>query len=479
MVAQTITFEHTTSNQPESHSCMSPFRAVKLGHAQCLQNFTQSQLSEVDGDGQSILHLAARMGDMQCTKFVIDNVPSLLDVENSCSETPLLTAVGYGHQNLVELMLDGPLKEAQRRALHRDVNGTTCLMAAVAQRDNDLALWLLRRFGKPLASQFNACKMLPVHVAAANGNVEFIRIVTKYDSHMVNFKDQFGCTPLIYAAQGGCLSSLRYMVEKLRCDVWSTSAKGQTVLHVAALSGHAHIAKWLIGRAGSEAMLHTTHHQANSVHCAAFAGHLPVLRVFLEPWSRKKRRQLLTLKDARGNTPFHLAAISNHIEVAQYLLDTGANPKLLNNSEQSAEDIAHIRKCFALAQLIRNHSCNRNKRVKSAKSCTDLNQTLTLDRNVVTGRFSAPQSFPMRTAPAFPIKHFSSNIYAQPHPIQKLITAEMHLHRGRQQSVSDESTQTEVDLLLEKVKIIDDSWIGEATAAVEEIDKVLVSEIEV
>ncbi|KAK0399436.1 hypothetical protein QR680_003047 [Steinernema hermaphroditum] len=462
MVAQTITFEHTTSNQPESHSCMSPFRAVKLGHAQCLQNFTQSQLSEVDGDGQSILHLAARMGDMQCTKFVIDNVPSLLDVENSCSETPLLTAVGYGHQNLVELMLDGPLKEAQRRALHRDVNGTTCLMAAVAQRDNDLALWLLRRFGKPLASQFNACKMLPVHVAAANGNVEFIRIVTKYDSHMVNFKDQ------MYTSH---LCRTRWLL------VQSSLHGRETALR--SLSGHAHIAKWLIGRAGSEAMLHTTHHQANSVHCAAFAGHLPVLRVFLEPWSRKKRRQLLTLKDARGNTPFHLAAISNHIEVAQYLLDTGANPKLLNNSEQSAEDIAHIRKCFALAQLIRNHSCNRNKRVKSAKSCTDLNQTLTLDRNVVTGRFSAPQSFPMRTAPAFPIKHFSSNIYAQPHPIQKLITAEMHLHRGRQQSVSDESTQTEVDLLLEKVKIIDDSWIGEATAAVEEIDKVLVSEIEV
>uniref|UniRef100_A0A1I7ZEJ1 ANK_REP_REGION domain-containing protein n=1 Tax=Steinernema glaseri TaxID=37863 RepID=A0A1I7ZEJ1_9BILA len=476
MVTQAMTHRPVNTN---SHRCSSTFRAVKLGHVQCLQNFTVSQLSEVDGNGQSILHLAARLGDVEITKFVINNVPCLLDVQNNFSETPLLTAVGYGHQKLVEHMLDGSLKDCLRRALHSDINGTTCLMASVAQRNNDLALWLLRRFGKPLASQFNACKMLPLHVAAANGNIEFIRIVTKYDSYMVNFKDQFGCTPIIYAAQSGCLSSLRYMVEKLRCDVWCASSKGQTVLHIAALCGHAHIAKWLICRAGTEAMMHQTLHQANAVHCAAFAGHLPVLQVFLEPWSRKKRRHLLMLSDARGNTPLHLAAIGNHIEVVQYLLDNGANPRLLNGSGQSAEHIAHIRNCFALAQMICNHSCKRNKRVKSAKSCTDISHPLTLDGNIATGSFSAPQSIPLRTAIAFPVKYFETETYARPRSVPKLQYEEVHMNTVSQYKLNNESTQTNADLLLDKVKIIDDGWLGEATAAVEEIDKILVNEIEV
>ncbi|TMS39523.1 hypothetical protein L596_006033 [Steinernema carpocapsae] len=461
----------------EPSCCNSPFRAVKLGHVSCLNTFNQSQLSEVDGNGQSILHLAARLGDLECTKFVLENIPVLLDVENSCKETPLLMAVGYGHQSLVELMLDGPLKEALRRALHRDINGTTCLMAAVAQRDNDLALWLLRRFGKPLASQHNSCRMLPLHVAAANGNIEFIRIVTKYDSHMINFKDQLHSMHLRSPGRLSHKSALHG--RKLKCDVWTTSAKGQTVLHVAALCGHAHIAKWLVSRAGMDAILHTTQHQANAVHCAAFAGHLSVLCVFLEPWSRKKRRQILTLRDARGNTPLHLAAINNHVDIAQYLLDTGANPKLANTAGQHPDDIAQIRNYSQLAKVLGSHSCKSNKRVKSAKSCTDINQSLTLDAgNLVCGRLSAPQSFPLKQQQAFPIKHYSSDSFALLKTVKRIGSNEPqrkeYLHH---QAQSDEGTQTDLDLLIDSVKYIDDAWLGEATAACEEIDKVLFSEI--
>ena len=55
-----------------------------------------------------------------------------------------------------------------------------------------------------------------------SGNIEFIRVVTKYDSHMVSFRDEFGrllkillpnngvkflgSIPLVYAVQGNSCS---------------------------------------------------------------------------------------------------------------------------------------------------------------------------------------------------------------------------------------------------------------------------------
>lgn len=128
----------------------------------------------------------------------------MLDFESFLKETPLHVAVASGHMNVVEKFLHGTLKDSMTRAMGRDVNGTSSLLAAVARSDNDMALWLLRRFGRELAMQPNNYRMLPIHVAAARGNrgdcthhtflgnLEFLRIVTKYDSKMVNVRDQYG-----------------------------------------------------------------------------------------------------------------------------------------------------------------------------------------------------------------------------------------------------------------------------------------------
>uniref|UniRef100_A0A183TZG6 ANK_REP_REGION domain-containing protein n=1 Tax=Toxocara canis TaxID=6265 RepID=A0A183TZG6_TOXCA len=186
------------------------------------------------------------------------------------------------------------------------------------------------------------------------GNIEFIRIATKYDSQMANYRDIFGCTPALYAVQGGYLTCLRYLIEKARSNINAVSDKGQSLLHVACLSGHAHIVRWLMQRSVPNAILWPTKDGANVVHCAAYSGSVVALSVLLEPIPRKKRRLLLTIRDSRGNTPLHLAAINNHVDAAHFLLAKGANPRLANGAGQTAETVSLMKGHFQLAKLLRH-----------------------------------------------------------------------------------------------------------------------------
>lgn len=78
-----------------------------------------------------------------------------------------------------------------------------------------------------------------------------------------------GCTPAVYAVQGGCLACVRYLVEKARADLGCLTSKGQSLLHVAALSGQFNVAKWLLQQMGTQAALWQTLDSATCVHCAA------------------------------------------------------------------------------------------------------------------------------------------------------------------------------------------------------------------
>ncbi|VDM29360.1 unnamed protein product [Toxocara canis] len=98
-------------------------------------------------------------------------VPQTADAISVCGENAALLAVGEGQSKCVERLLSGNLKTALMRAMQRDINGTSILIAAVAREDNDTAFWLLRTFGKPLAMLPNNCHMLPLHVAASTGKL--------------------------------------------------------------------------------------------------------------------------------------------------------------------------------------------------------------------------------------------------------------------------------------------------------------------
>ncbi|KIH45400.1 ankyrin repeat protein, partial [Ancylostoma duodenale] len=150
-------------------------------------------------------------------------------------------------------------------------------------------------------------------------NLDYVKDATKYDPKSVDARDAFGCTPCAYAVQGGNVDVVRYLVEKAHAEIGSVSRRGQSLLHIASLCGHEEIVRWILNRSGTNVILWTTLDNANAIHCAAYSGSVPVLRLLLRPWSRKKRKTVLGLQDCRGNTPLHLAAMNGHSDAVVYL----------------------------------------------------------------------------------------------------------------------------------------------------------------
>lgn len=230
--------------------------------------------------------------------YLLDKFDLPIRGKNRRGETSALIAAKCGNLEVMQRLLSGELRAALAIALETDRCGTSVLMAAVLQNDNDTALWLLRRFGKTLAVSANMHRILPVHMAAAqgcvhkclfhlsqlfSGNIEFIRIVTKYDGFMVNARDRFGTlfdtvyryiifigsTAVFYAVQGGHLQCVRYLIEKARGDLTVANNRGQSLLHAASLAGHIHIVHWLLTRLERSAIFWQTIDLATPIHCAA------------------------------------------------------------------------------------------------------------------------------------------------------------------------------------------------------------------
>ncbi|CAD5226843.1 unnamed protein product [Bursaphelenchus xylophilus] len=408
----------------------------------CLVRYPTSKLLEVDGRGKSVLHLAAKQGNHEVVDYILKEAPVLLDFHNQTQETPLLIAAAFGHFKLVEKFLQGPQTETLRRALHRDVNGTSCLMAALARNDNDIALYLLRRFGRKLATLPNEVNMMPIHIAASKGNLEFLRIVVKFDHTMVNHQDVYGCTPCVYAVQGGSLASLRYLVEKAKANIGCLTSKGQSLLHVAALSSQFNMCRWLVQKMGSQAILWQTLDNANTIHCASFSGNVPSLRLLMEPWSKRKRKLILSQRDSRGNTPLHLAVINGHFNSAQCLLEFGSNLFLENNKKQTPLAVAQLRNNPKMIRLLEEHITDKRPKSKKSRSYADL---AVPSSNVIGEKIGFSSSECASSANGHPLKSVGSFLL------------NMNL-----QKMNEISTQTD------QAQYWDEAW-----AAVSELDQVL------
>lgn len=121
------------------------------------------------------------------------------------------------------------------------------------------------------------------------GNLEFIRTATKYDLQMVNKRDSngsnffrflysaiskvfLGATSAFYAARGGSLPCLQYLVDKTRADVNSLTNKGHSLLHVASLEGHTAVTQWLLTKMKKNSIYQISQDAATAFHYAACKG---------------------------------------------------------------------------------------------------------------------------------------------------------------------------------------------------------------
>ncbi|XP_064626233.1 E3 ubiquitin-protein ligase MIB1-like [Lineus longissimus] len=226
-----------------------------------------------------------------------------------------------------------------------------------------------------------------LQAASQNGHLEVIKVLMKYDVDM-EMEDKDGDRAVHHAAFGDEAGVID-LLHRGGCDVNARNKRRQTPLHIGVNKGHVSVVKTLLERGGHPSLqdsegdtpLHdaiskkrddmlalmlehgaditiTNNNGFNALHHAALRGNPSAMRILL---SKLPRPWIVDEKKDDGYTALHLAALNNHIEVAELLVHHGkANLDIQNVNLQTALHLAVERQHTQIVRLLVRENCNLN-----------------------------------------------------------------------------------------------------------------------
>ncbi|MFC1781686.1 ankyrin repeat domain-containing protein, partial [Planctomycetota bacterium] len=129
----------------------------------------------------------------------------------------------------------------------------------------------------------------------------------------INAKNNWGWTALVWAVSVGRTEVAEFLISK-GADVNITDQWGQTTLVIAQQRGNTEIIE-LLRKHGAEDAEPPT----NPLHEAAEAGDIEQIKQLISEGAE------IDLRDNRGNTPLYNAAANGRLEVAELLIENGAD----------------------------------------------------------------------------------------------------------------------------------------------------------
>ena len=192
-----------------------------------------------------------------------------------------------------------------------------------------------------------------LHLAAYHGWLDIITSHQLCLSILVNNDiDSCGQTPLHYAAAGGSLAVVDYLISEQFCDP-TTSARDCTSLHYAAAGGHMEVIHYLITKQGYDPKAQSSD-GSFPLHIACYFGHLSVSQYFINEQNCAANSQ-----NKDGATPLHYASQGGNINIVKYLLTMGCDPAFPDSNGRLPLHIACLNGHLTVAKhFIIEKNCN-------------------------------------------------------------------------------------------------------------------------
>ncbi len=225
--------------------------------------------------------------------------------------TPLLWAARYGHDAVVQLLLE---KGADLEA--KDKDGWTPLLWAAENGHNAVVQQLLEK-GADLEAKDKEFDQTPLLCAVQIGHDAVVQQLLEKGADLEAKDEEYGRTPLLWAVENGHNAVVQQLLEK-GADLESKDKQyDQTPLSWAAETGHDAVVQLLLEK-GADLEAKDEYSQTPLL-LAAQCGHDAVVQLLLEKGAD------LEAKDKQGHTPLLWAAEKGHDAVVQQLLEKGAD----------------------------------------------------------------------------------------------------------------------------------------------------------
>jgi ankyrin repeat protein len=158
----------------QSQDCTPSYIACKNGHTECLSLLINhgAQLDEANNEGITPAYTACCNGHTECLSLLINHGAQLNKASNT-GHTPAYMACQNGHVKILHLLI---------------------------QHGADLSL--ADRHGTS-----------PSHIASAFGRVKMLALIMKVNADLINYRDNQGCTPLLYVRQFGHDDAAEWLIE--------------------------------------------------------------------------------------------------------------------------------------------------------------------------------------------------------------------------------------------------------------------------
>ena len=151
--------------------------------------------------------------------------------------------------------------------------------------------------------------------ASQSGHLDIVKYFVEERKCNVECKDQFGITPLHYAAAGGRLAIVKYMIKEKGCDPMYRDASGWTTLHCACKFGNLDLVKYLVEERKVDPTCQDEH-GVTPVLVSAQCGSLDVVKYLIEV-----KHCDINFRDENGNSALHRAAVGGKLDIVKYLIE--------------------------------------------------------------------------------------------------------------------------------------------------------------
>lgn len=178
--------------------------------------------------------------------------------------------------------------------------------------------------------------------AAREGDLEKVKALLKDNADLVFSKDNYGQTPLHYAAAAGQQEVAELLLAR-KGEVSAKANDGDTPLHLAATEGHKDVVKLLL--ASKADVTARANDGTMPLHLAAAEGHKDVVELLLA------YKAEVNVRDGGGSAPLDYAAAKGHEDLVELLRQqSGHLPRgseltedvRANMDTKSTEELVHI-----------------------------------------------------------------------------------------------------------------------------------------